>query len=53
MPQQRHLTETEAWSVTGRLEWGKTQAEVAEATGVWQSVIFRFCKCFFAGGKPD
>ncbi|GFT66963.1 transposable element Tcb2 transposase [Trichonephila clavipes] len=41
MSQRSHLTDSEAWIVVGRLEGGQTQAEVAQAIGVSQSVIFR------------
>ncbi|GFW52853.1 hypothetical protein TNCV_2394321 [Trichonephila clavipes] len=41
MSQQSHLTDSEAWRVVGRLEGGQTQAEVALAIGVSQSVISR------------
>ena len=36
-----HLTQSEAWRVVGWLEGRQTQAEVATATGVAQSVIFQ------------
>ncbi|GFU58231.1 hypothetical protein TNCV_2886201 [Trichonephila clavipes] len=39
MSQRSHLTDSEAWSVVGRLEGAQTQAEVAQAIGVSQSVI--------------
>ncbi|GFW27916.1 hypothetical protein TNCV_767961 [Trichonephila clavipes] len=39
MSQRSHLTDSEAWRVVGRLEGGQTQAEVAQAIGVSQSVI--------------
>ncbi|GFW84812.1 transposable element Tcb2 transposase [Trichonephila clavipes] len=41
MSQRSHLTESEAWRVVGRLEGGHTQAEVAQAIGVSQTVISR------------
>ncbi|GFX44148.1 transposable element Tcb2 transposase [Trichonephila clavipes] len=41
MSQRSHLTDSEAWRVVGRLEGGQTQAEVAQAIGVSQSVISR------------
>ncbi|GFX00931.1 hypothetical protein TNCV_4578971 [Trichonephila clavipes] len=41
MSQRSHLTNSEAWRVVGRLEGSQTQAEVAQAIGVSQSVIFR------------
>ncbi|GFX25340.1 transposable element Tcb2 transposase [Trichonephila clavipes] len=36
MSQRSHLTDSEAWRVVGRLEWGQIQAEVAQAIGVSQ-----------------
>ncbi|GFW69141.1 hypothetical protein TNCV_1818951 [Trichonephila clavipes] len=41
MSQRRHLTDSKAWRAVGRLEGGQTQAEVAQAIGVSQSVISR------------
>ncbi|GFV04304.1 transposable element Tcb2 transposase [Trichonephila clavipes] len=41
MSKRSHLTNSEAWRVVGRLEGGQTQAEVAQAIGVSQSVISR------------
>ncbi|GFU08030.1 transposable element Tcb2 transposase [Trichonephila clavipes] len=41
MSQRTHLTDSEAWIAVGRLEGGQTQAEVAQAIGVSQSVISR------------
>ncbi|GFU36704.1 transposable element Tcb2 transposase [Trichonephila clavipes] len=41
MSQRSHLTDSEAWRVVGRLEGSQTQAEVAQAIGVSQSVISR------------
>ena len=41
MPQQTHLTQPETWRVVGQLEGGQTQAKVATAIGVAQSVISR------------
>ncbi|GFS80088.1 hypothetical protein NPIL_18311 [Nephila pilipes] len=38
MSQRRYLTDSEAWRIVGWLEGGQTQAEVAEASGVAQSV---------------
>ncbi|GFV51353.1 transposable element Tcb2 transposase [Trichonephila clavipes] len=56
MSQRSHLTDSEAWRVVGRLEGGQTQAEVAQAIGVSQSVISRIWNHFFvtgsAGRKP-
>ncbi|GFU18405.1 transposable element Tcb2 transposase [Trichonephila clavipes] len=46
MSQRSHLTDSEAWRIVGRLEGGQTQAEVAQAIGVSQSVISRIWKCF-------
>ncbi|GFX94966.1 transposable element Tcb2 transposase [Trichonephila clavipes] len=36
MSQRKHLIDSEAWRVVGRLEEGQTQAEVAQAIGVSQ-----------------
>ncbi|GFU16348.1 transposable element Tcb2 transposase [Trichonephila clavipes] len=47
MSQLSHLTDSEAWRVVGRLEGGQTQAEVAEAIGVSQSVISRIWNRFW------
>ncbi|GFY22510.1 transposable element Tcb2 transposase [Trichonephila clavipes] len=56
MSQQSHLTDSEAWRVVGRLEVGQTQAEVAQAIGVSQSVISRIWNRFLetrsAGRRP-
>ncbi|GFS52275.1 transposable element Tcb2 transposase [Trichonephila clavipes] len=41
MSQRSHLTDSEAWIVFGRLEGAQTQAEVAQAIGVSQSLISR------------
>ncbi|GFU83223.1 transposable element Tcb2 transposase [Trichonephila clavipes] len=46
MSQRSHLTDSEAWRIVGRLEGGQTQAEVAQAIGVSQSVISRIWKRF-------
>ncbi|GFX51916.1 transposable element Tcb2 transposase [Trichonephila clavipes] len=46
MSQRSHLTDSEAWRVVGRLEGGETQAEVAQAIGVSQSVISRIWNRF-------
>ncbi|GFW56008.1 transposable element Tcb2 transposase [Trichonephila clavipes] len=47
---------TKAWRVVGRLEGGQTQAEVAQAIGVSQSVISRISNRFLgsesAGRRP-
>ncbi|GFW34623.1 hypothetical protein TNCV_952511 [Trichonephila clavipes] len=45
--QRTHLTNLEAWRVVGRLEGGQTQAEVAQAIGVSQSVISRIWNHFW------
>ncbi|GFU21071.1 transposable element Tcb2 transposase [Trichonephila clavipes] len=56
MSQRSHLTNSEAWRVVDRLEGGQTQAEVAQAIGVSQSVIFRIWNRFLetrsAGRRP-
>ncbi|GFX39016.1 transposable element Tcb2 transposase [Trichonephila clavipes] len=56
MSQRSHLTDSEAWRVVGRLEGGQTQAEVAQAIGVSQSVISRIWNRFLetesAGRRP-
>ncbi|GFT46758.1 transposable element Tcb2 transposase [Trichonephila clavipes] len=56
MSQRSHLTDSEAWRMVGRLEGGQTQAEVARAIGVSQSVISRIWKRFLetesAGRRP-
>ncbi|GFX17781.1 transposable element Tcb2 transposase [Trichonephila clavipes] len=51
MYQRSHLTDSEAWRVVGRLEGGQTQAKVAQAIGVSQSVISRISKCFLETGS--
>ncbi|GFW62323.1 transposable element Tcb2 transposase [Trichonephila clavipes] len=51
MPQRNHLTYSETWRVVGRLEEGKTQAEVAQAIGVSQSVISRIWNRFLETGS--
>ncbi|GFT06001.1 transposable element Tcb2 transposase [Trichonephila clavipes] len=51
MSQQSHLTNSEAWRVVGRLEGGQTQAEVAQAIEVSQSVISRISNCFLETGN--
>ncbi|GFW29082.1 transposable element Tcb2 transposase [Trichonephila clavipes] len=53
MSQRSHLTDSKAWRVVGRLEGGQTQAEVAQAIGVSQSVISRFWNCFLKTGSAD
>ncbi|GFY08092.1 transposable element Tcb2 transposase [Trichonephila clavipes] len=57
MSQRSHLTDSEAWRVVGRLEGGQTQAEVAQAIGVSQSVVIsriwnRFLETGSAGRRP-
>ncbi|GFV58829.1 transposable element Tcb2 transposase [Trichonephila clavipes] len=51
MFKRSHLTDSEAWGVVGRLEGGQTQAEVAQAIGVSQSVISRTWKRFLETGS--
>ncbi|GFX26876.1 transposable element Tcb2 transposase [Trichonephila clavipes] len=51
MSQRSHLTDSEAWRVVGRLEGGQTQAEVAQAIGVTQSVISRIWNRFLETGR--
>ncbi|GFU65257.1 transposable element Tcb2 transposase [Trichonephila clavipes] len=51
MSQRSHLTDSEAWRAVGRLEGGQTQAEVAQAIGVSQSVIYRIWNCFLETGN--
>ncbi|GFT04130.1 transposable element Tcb2 transposase [Trichonephila clavipes] len=46
MSQRSHLTDSEAWRVVGRLEGGQTQAEVAQAIEVSQSVISKIWNRF-------
>ncbi|GFS92724.1 transposable element Tcb2 transposase [Trichonephila clavipes] len=53
MSQRSHLTDSEAWRVVGRLEGGQTQAEVAQAIGVSQSVISRIWNRFLETGSAD
>ncbi|GFU79669.1 hypothetical protein TNCV_4485011 [Trichonephila clavipes] len=50
MSQRSHLTDSEAWRVVGRLEGSQTQAEVAQAIGVSQSVISRIWNRFLETG---
>ncbi|GFS77298.1 transposable element Tcb2 transposase [Trichonephila clavipes] len=56
MSQRSHLTDSETWRVVVRLEGGQTQAEVAQAIGVSQSVISRIWNYFLetrsAGRRP-
>ncbi|GFU72207.1 transposable element Tcb2 transposase [Trichonephila clavipes] len=49
--QRSHVTDSEAWRVVGRLEGGQTQAEVAQAIGVSQSVISRIWNRFLETGS--
>ncbi|GFU66796.1 hypothetical protein TNCV_1155461 [Trichonephila clavipes] len=54
MSQRSHLTDSEAWRVVGRLEGAEvaqTQAEVAQAIGVSQSVISRIWNRFLDPGS--
>ncbi|GFV11403.1 HTH_Tnp_Tc3_2 domain-containing protein [Trichonephila clavipes] len=51
MSQGSHLTDSEAWRVVGRLEGGQTQAEVAKAIEVSQSVISRIWNRFLETGS--
>ncbi|GFS74967.1 HTH_Tnp_Tc3_2 domain-containing protein [Trichonephila clavipes] len=51
MSKRSHLTDSEAWSVVGRLEGGQTQAEVAKAIGVSQNVISRIWNRFLETGS--
>ncbi|GFX61747.1 transposable element Tcb2 transposase [Trichonephila clavipes] len=51
MSQRSHLTDSEAWRVVGRLERDQTQAEVAQAIGVSQSVLSRTWNHFLGTGS--
>ncbi|GFS62886.1 transposable element Tcb2 transposase [Trichonephila clavipes] len=51
MFQRSHLTDLEAWGVVGRFEGGQTQAEVAQAIGMSQSVISRIWNRFLETGS--
>ncbi|GFS70834.1 transposable element Tcb2 transposase [Trichonephila clavipes] len=51
MSQRSHLTDSKTWRVVGRLEGGQTQAEVAQAIGVSQSVISRIWNRFLETGS--
>ncbi|GFV33595.1 HTH_Tnp_Tc3_2 domain-containing protein [Trichonephila clavipes] len=53
MSQRSHLTDSEAWRVVGRLEGGQTQAAVAQAIGVSQSVISRIWNRFLETGSAS
>ncbi|GFU26760.1 hypothetical protein TNCV_1838181 [Trichonephila clavipes] len=54
--QRSHLTDSEAWRNVGRLTGGQAQAEIAQAIGVSQSVIYRIWNRFLetesAGQRP-
>ncbi|GFX86305.1 hypothetical protein TNCV_2561871 [Trichonephila clavipes] len=47
MSQRSHLTDSEAWRIVGWLEGGQTEAEVAQAIRVSQSVISRIWSVFW------
>ncbi|GFV24391.1 HTH_Tnp_Tc3_2 domain-containing protein [Trichonephila clavipes] len=51
MSQRNHLTDSEFRRVVGWLEGGQTQAEVAQAIGVSQSVISRILNRFLETGN--
>ncbi|GFW85588.1 transposable element Tcb2 transposase [Trichonephila clavipes] len=51
MSQRSHLTDSEAWRAVGRLERGQTQAEIAQAIGVSQSLISRIWNRFLETGS--
>ncbi|GFX17669.1 transposable element Tcb2 transposase [Trichonephila clavipes] len=51
MSQRSHLTHSEAWRVVGRLEGDQTQAKVAQAIAVSQSVISRIWNRFLETGS--
>ncbi|GFY12783.1 HTH_Tnp_Tc3_2 domain-containing protein [Trichonephila clavipes] len=51
MSQRSHLTDSEAWRVVGRLEGSQTQAKIAQAIGVSQSVISRIWNSFLETGS--
>ncbi|GFV12417.1 hypothetical protein TNCV_514131 [Trichonephila clavipes] len=51
MFQRSHLTDSEAWRAVGRLEGCQTQAEVAQANGVSQSVNSRIWNRFLETGR--
>ncbi|GFV45567.1 transposable element Tcb2 transposase [Trichonephila clavipes] len=52
MSQRSHLTDSEAWRVVvGRLEGGQSQAAIAQAIGVIQSVISRIWNRFLETGS--
>ncbi|GFX68682.1 transposable element Tcb2 transposase [Trichonephila clavipes] len=51
MSQRSHLTDSETCRIVGRLEGGQTQAEIAQAIGVSQSVISRIWNRFLETGS--
>ncbi|GFV98258.1 transposable element Tc1 transposase [Trichonephila clavipes] len=51
MSQRSHLTDSEAWRVVGKLEGSQTQAEVAQAVRVSQSLISRIWNRFLETGS--
>ncbi|GFW13480.1 transposable element Tcb2 transposase [Trichonephila clavipes] len=51
MSQRSYLTDSEAWIVVDTLEGGQTQAEVAQAIAVSQSVISRIWNRFLETGS--
>ncbi|GFS82788.1 transposable element Tcb2 transposase [Trichonephila clavipes] len=53
MSQRSHLTDSEACRVVGKLEESQTQAEVAQAIGVSQSVISRIWNRFLETGNTE
>ncbi|GFU60097.1 transposable element Tcb2 transposase [Trichonephila clavipes] len=53
MSKRSHLTDSVAWRVVGRLEGGQTQAEVAQAIGLSQSVISRIWNRFLETGSAS
>ncbi|GFX53058.1 transposable element Tcb2 transposase [Trichonephila clavipes] len=53
MSQRSHLTDSEAWRVVGRLEGGQTQADVAQAIGLSQSVISRIWTLYLETGSAS
>ncbi|GFT32359.1 hypothetical protein TNCV_4483941 [Trichonephila clavipes] len=53
MSQRSHLTDSEAWRVVGRLKGSQTQAELAQAIGMSQSVISRISNCILETGNAS
>ncbi|GFW54409.1 HTH_Tnp_Tc3_2 domain-containing protein [Trichonephila clavipes] len=53
MSQRSHLTDSEAWRVVGRLEGDQTQAQIAQAIGVSQSVFSRIWNVFLETESAD